>query len=382
MAGVPLSSLPNSSAGPPSSAPKPTKEAWYNRDIQLFGGGLNEIFKENFYLEFASLSQAGLDIQSALRLLSEEQNKDKPKKTLEAIEQTLVKGSTLSEAFSSVPGFTPYEIHSLQIGEETGRLTTVLEQLAAYFKQRRQQRKQIMSALSYPLVIMLTAVLAVSFMLSFIVPMFSDLFGRFGSDLPAVTQMIIDFSAALSQYGLLAALGLFTLIAGFYLLRKKTWMRQASSWLLRKLPVVGPIVVGLNLARFCQALSLLVGAQVPLLRALSLLREMIPFYPIQHSLDSIGKGIMDGKPFHSCLAEHSIYEHRLVSLIKVGEEVNELERFFDRLSEQYAEQVSQRTAALNTFLEPLMILLLGGIIGFILISMYLPMFQLSTGFGG
>ncbi|HAA11757.1 MAG TPA: type II secretion system F family protein [Cytophagales bacterium] len=383
MAGVSLDSFSNT---PPknkeSVAKSPSKGAWYNRDIQLFGSSLNQAFKETFYLEFASLLEAGLDIQRSLNILTAEQKKTAVREALEALEQTLLKGSTLSEAFRAVKGFTAYEYYSIQIGEETGQLVAVLKQLSQYFQQRRSQRKQIQSALSYPMVIMLTAIGAVSFMLGVIVPMFSDIFGRFGGELPGVTQLIISFSAGVSTYGIWVVLLLVSVGILLYVWRKRPFLRRLGAALIRRLPVIGPIVVSLHLARFCQALTLLLQSKVPLLRAIELLKAMIAFYPIQDSLQKIEGGIMQGEPLHKCLAEHSIYEHRLVSLVKVGEEVNQLDSFFERLAKQYAEQVNQRSAALNTFLEPLMIVLLGGVIGFILVAMYLPMFQLSTSFGG
>ena len=357
------------------------KEPWYQRDIQL-SNPLNQAFKENFYLEFASLLEAGLDIQRSLHILTEEQKKVTLRDALTTIEENLLKGATLSEALRTVKGFTPYEYYSVEIGEETGKLVAVLKQLSQYYQQRRAQRKQITSALSYPIVILLTAVGAVSFMLAFIVPMFSDIFGRFGSQLPAVTQLIINFSAAVSDYGGLVVLIFVSMIGALYALRNRPLMRKVGAWIIMHTPVVGPIIVSMHLARFCQALTLLLQSKVPLLRALELLEAMITFYPIQQSLKKMEAGIMRGEPLHACLAQHSIYEHRLVSLVKVGEEVNQLDAFFERFAKQYAEQVTQRSAALNTLLEPIMIVVLGGIIGFILVSMYLPMFQLSTSFGG
>jgi type IV pilus assembly protein PilC len=135
------------------------------------------------------------------------------------------------------------------------------------------------------------------------------------------------------------------------------------------------------LARFSLAMALLTSAHIPVLQSLGLIKKMIPFYPIQSSLETIEEDIMKGKPFHESLSKFKIYDRRMVSLIKVGEEVNQLDIVFNRLKNQYMEEVDYQTSMASGILEPLMIVFVGIFVGIILISMYLPIFELSTSIG-
>jgi type IV pilus assembly protein PilC len=151
---------------------------------------------------------------------------------------------------------------------------------------------------------------------------------------------------------------------------------------ISKIPVIGTVVSGIFLARFCSSMALLMSAKVPLLQAIQLVRQMISYYPIKSSLGIIEKGILQGDSLNNCLSQFKVYDSRMIVLIKVGEEVNQLDVFFGKLADKYSEDVDHKTGLLSTFLEPIIIIFLGIIVGFILIAMYLPMFQLSTSIGG
>ena len=353
-----------------------------NTDLAVFGKTFSDKQKEGFYIELHTLITAGVDIKAALELVEEEQNKQRSKDLIRTITEKVIGGSALSEAFRETKEFSPYEYYSIQIGEETGKLPIVLKQLAAYYTNKLKQRRQFVSALSYPIVILLTSIGAVGFMLYFIVPMFSDIFKRFGGELPYLTQLIISASTWLGNniiYIVLALLGLFAFV---WFNRTKEWFRKYGALTLAKIPVFGSLVTAIYLARFCSSMGLLIGSKVPLLRAIELSKQMVDYYPIEASLSGIKENILQGKPLYSSLSEYVVYERRMVALIKVGEEVNKLDDFFDKLATSYTNEVEHRTGLLNTFLEPAMIIFLGIMVGFILIAMYLPMFQLSTSIGG
>jgi type IV pilus assembly protein PilC len=325
---------------------------------------------------------AGVDIKAALDLVEEEQKKEKHTAIIRDIKAQVVNGSSFSESLQSSGYFTPYEYHSIRIGEEIGQLSPVLQELATYFTQKLRQQRQFISALSYPLLVLFTSLGAVGFMLYFIVPMFSDVFKRFGGELPYITQLIINLSRGLSDYLAVIFLAVTGGVAALVMVKEKVWFRRISSRLLAKVPVFGKVYTGIHLARFCSSMTLLVGAQVPLLRAIQLVGQMISFYPIRSALVQVEQDIMAGKSLHQSLSQFTIFDSRLVALVKVGEEVNQLSTFFGKLATHYSEEVEHKTALLSTFMEPLMIIFLGLVVGFILIAMYLPMFQLSTSIGG
>ena len=382
MAGVNLKDIANKQEQVKGSAEKKKKESFLNRDIQISRKRLSSKQKEAFYREFATLLKAGLDVKATLDLLASEQTNRLAIQTIEKLNREVIKGALLSEAMQQDKSFTPYEYHSIAIGEEIGALPLVLEELAKYFEQKIKQQRQIVGALSYPVLILSTSLGAVSFMLMFIVPMFADIFARFGGELPYLTQLIIEAGNLVNHYGwigllLLAALMLFCLMNS-----KKEWYQKTISILIGYLPLFGKIIVSAHLARFCSAMALLSSAKVPLIRSLELLSEMINFYPIRVSIHTLKIDIISGESLHGSMRKFSVFDARMVALVKVGEEVNKLDVFFKKLAEQYSEEVQHKTSLLNTFIEPVMILILGAIVGFILIAMYLPMFQISTSIGG
>ncbi|WP_226180716.1 type II secretion system F family protein [Hymenobacter lucidus] len=326
------------------------------------------------------LLSAGVDIKTALDI-QVQQLTGKAGTLLASIRDSVVAGSTLSEAAQQSGEFSAYEFYSLQIGEETGRLVSILQELAHYYARQIKQRRQLIQALAYPVLVMATAVGAVVFMLNFIVPMFSDVFRRFGGQLPPLTQTIVGLSAfvrghvwlgMLSATGLLAAWRLFWRVPGY---------RYRMSQALLRVPILGPIVLRVYLVRLCSSLSLLSSAHVPLVQALALARQMIGFAPLVRALETVEAQIMQGTALHTSLAAFSFFEPRFIALVKVGEEVNQLGHFFSLLAQQYSDEVDHRAALLSSTLEPLIIIFLGLVVGLILVAMYLPIFQMSSAIG-
>jgi type IV pilus assembly protein PilC len=354
--------------------------SFLNRDIQLGGSGISDRVKESFYLEMWTLLDAGVDIRTALELIKNEQKKKKVRLLFENVLNQIVAGSTLSAALRKNKQFSSYEFFSVQIGEETGKLLQVLKELSVFFQKKIKQRRQVIGALMYPAVVLIVAFAAVSFMLTYVVPMFSDVFKRFGSDLPVVTKMVIALSAFLKKFSGLFLLVVVLLGSGIFWQRKKSWFRKYASAILLKIPVIGTIIQKIYLSRFANTMALLVSAKIPIIQAIQLTRQMITFYPVEHSLTEVEEKIIGGISLHKSLSEYTVYPAKMVSMIKVGEEVNQLELFFTRIAEQYSGEVEYQAGMLNKLLEPLIIVILGLVVGIVLIAMYLPLFRLGQGF--
>lgn len=276
--------------------------------------------------------------------------------------------------------FSLYEVFSLQIGEETGKLIEVLRDLAKYYQSKIKQRRKIVSALTYPCIVLSTSLGAVFFMLKFVVPMFGDVFKRFGGHLPWITEKIIGISKMMEDnFSKVVVLAL--VIAVFlFSVRKTERFRRALATTVLRIPFIGNLVQKIYLARFCNSMRLLINARLPLLRAIALIREMIRYYPIDSSLALIEEDITQGKTLYQSLQQFKVYPPKMVQLVKVGEETNQLDYFFGIISEQYIEEVEYKTSTLSSVMEPLIIIFLGLIVGVILISMYLPLFQMSNRF--
>ena len=341
---------------------------------------LKDKTREEFYLELGILLEAGVDIKSALELIVDEQSKPALKNLFSEINNQIISGKTFSDAIKNTNEFSAYEFFSLQIGEESGKITLVLKELAGFYTKKIKQQRQIMSALSYPIVVLCTAFGAVFFMISFVVPMFSGIFKRFGGDLPFITKLVLkasDFLKATLPYFIIIII---SLIMFFVSQRNKIWYKKISAQILLKIPLVGSLLQKVYLARFSYSMTLLIGSRVPILRSIGMVKQMIAFYPIESSLENIENQILQGIPLHKGMACHSIYPKRMVSLVKVGEEVNQLELFFDKIAKQYNDEVEYQTALISSVIEPIIIIFLGLIVGTILISMYLPLFKLGSTF--
>jgi type IV pilus assembly protein PilC len=352
-----------------------------NKDIQLFGNGLNMKKKEEFYTEMEILLRSGLDLDTALSMMQESFNKEKDKNLFAAIHANVREGDSFSEAIAKSGKFSEYEVSSLKIAEQAGKLAPILGELAQYFAKNLQYQRLLIGALSYPILVITVAVFALLFLLNFLVPLFGEIYGRLNQDLPGITQFIVSLSAVINQYLPYVSVGFLVLISISFWQRKKMWFRKYSSWLLLRMPIFGKLVHQIYLSRFCQAMAFLLDAKVPLLQAIELCKRMIQFYPLEMSLEQTEAGIFKGISLHECLTQSSIYPRRMLALIKVGEETNQLDNIFLKMANQYSEEVEQQTKLLGSLIEPVLIVFLALIVGVVLVSMYLPIFKLVTNFG-
>lgn len=356
-----------------------SKDFWnfLNRDIKVMPSGIKDRIKEGFYTELATLFEAGMDVRSILELLAGEQKNKAAKTVFLNILDEVTRGASLSTALSNSGKFSRYEYYSIMIGEESGKLVVVLKDLALYFQKRIKQRRQIIGALTYPLVVLTVAFLAVGFMVGYVVPMFSTVFKRFGSDLPAITAFVIAGSAFFTASLKYMLLGLGLTIAFVFWQKDTPWFRKyAAMWIL-KIPVAGNIVHKVYLARFANTMALLCGAKMSLMQSIELTQKMVTFFPIESALNDIKNKVAEGWFFYKSIAEHSIFPGKMVAFVKAGEQVNQLELFFGRISDQYTAEIEYHTAMLSKLLEPLIIVVLGAVVSVILIAMYLPMFRMG-----
>lgn len=351
-----------------------------NKDISFNKGQVSDKKKEAFYVEISTLLLSGIDLKTTLDLILVDQAKPADKIIFETIKKKVLSGSSLSDSLKHSGKFSSYEYYSIKIGEETGRLGEVLTDLAKFFKSKINQRRKIISAITYPVIVLTTSLGAVLFMIQFVVPMFADVFLRFGGKLPWITAFIIDVSKATEHYFLYFFLTIVALASLIALKRNSVTFKKISSKIVLGTPLVGDIVKKIYLARFANTMRLLVSTNTPLLRSISLVRQMIDFYPIETSLKQVEKDILKGESLHKSLSSFKFYPPKLIQLIKVGEEVNRLDHFFEKISIQYTEEVEYKTNTISSSLEPLIIIFLGLIVGVILIAMYLPMFQMSNSF--
>ena len=355
--------------------------SFLNKDISLGSKQLNDKKKEGFYNELALLLDAGVDIKSSLELIESEQVKKQDKELFAEIRRQVISGKGMSEAMKNSGKFSDYEYYSVKIGEESGQLLQVLQQLRLYFEKRIIQRRQIVGALTYPLIVIGVAFGAVAFMISFVVPAFADIFKRFKADLPAVTKFILSLSESFPLYFGAFLLVVLAAVVFYKMNRAKVWMRKSLSSFTLKIPVIGNLIQLTYLSRFAQSMSLLIAAKVPLIEAMSLVQKMINYYPIEISLGEMEHEIMKGKSLSESMSKYKIYPKKMIYLIKVAEEVNQMDKIFSQLSQQYSDEVEHKSGLISTVIEPILIVFLGFMVAFILVVMYLPMFSLTNVLG-
>lgn len=354
---------------------------WMNREIKLFSHPLSDKVRETFYRELHLMFSTGIDLRLALDIFTEALRVKKQKLLFDTVRKSVIEGATLSAALENSGEFSKYEFHNIRIGEESGTLREVLKHLAEHFKNRIAQRKQLIGALSYPVLVLCTSLGAVTFMLQVVVPMFQDVFKRFGSDLPWLTKVVIRLSEAMAANAPVFFIFFLLLSLFVYTVRKKTWFRKYTTQFLLRIPFFGEITRSAQLGKFSSAMYLLISARHPLVQSLAMVREMVGFYPIEKSLDDARASIINGQTLSETLARHPIYTGKTIALLKMGEEVNKLDLVFAQLRDQFNDDVQYRSGLLSSVLEPLLIIFIGVMVGFILIAMYLPLFELSTSIG-
>ncbi|MBQ4821390.1 type II secretion system F family protein [Aquimarina sp. MMG016] len=349
---------------------------FFNKEIN-FSKKVGAKEKEALYKDLSTLLNAGVDFKTALDILANQQKKEHLRNLILEIKAQVVKGKSFYEALEETGKFSPYEYFSIKIGEETKKLDTVLLELHKYFKRQIKLRKQIISVITYPSFVLILTVGVLYFMLTYVVPMFKSVFNQFDSDLPALTKNIIVLSEKFPTIFLVVAISIVTIVFLVKLYGQNDTFRSYKSRFILKLPFFGKLVKMVYLARYCQFLDLLLTSKTSLTESLDMVKKMIGFYPIESSIDGIRNDIIKGVPFAAAMKKHKIYEYKLISMVEVAEEINELDTMFSRLADEYDEEVEHKTKMIGVVLEPLIIIIIGGIVGLIMVAMYAPMFDLS-----
>lgn len=347
-----------------------------NKDIS-FGKKLKAKHKEVLYKDLAILLGAGVDFKTSLDILITQQKQKFIKELLLEVKEQVVKGKRFNEALEVSGEFSPYEYFSIKIGEETKKLETVLLELHKFFSRQVKLKKQIISVVTYPAFVLVLTIGVLYFMLAYVVPMFKSVFTQFGSDLPALTQKIIYFSERLPQIVFFMLVLILGAIVVFKLFGKTDNFRAFKFNVIDRIPFFGRLVKVIYLARFCQFLDLLLSSKTHLTDSLDMVKLMIGYYPIESSIDTVKQEIIRGANFADAMKQFPVYENKLVSMVEVAEQINQLDTMFSRLANEYEDEVEHKTKMLGVVLEPLIIIIIGGVVGVIMVAMYAPMFDLS-----
>ena len=334
--------------------------------------------KQLFFAGLHSLLSAGLDFSTSFSLLISSEQNEKLKQLIRTLYDGVVSGSALWKTMQASGCFSALDFGVIRIGEQTGRINDALEFLSDYYRKRMEQQRMITSAVSYPLVILCTALVVVTFMVLVIVPMFEQVYSRMGSELPALTQMTISFSKSFPGYMAVFAVLFLGGVCFFLFWGQRPKVRATLASLLIRLPLIGNILRKNEQARFCRLLYLLLVSGVPLLHGLEMLQQIITFYPYQASLEDFCKSLKRGELLYTNMERYSLlYDSKFTTLVRVGEETHRLPQMLKRHGDELTSELEYSLKQLGTMLEPVLILFVGALVAVILVSMYLPMFKLG-----
>ena len=350
-----------------------------SKDISLpsFGGKVKLKDLAVFSRQFATMINAGLSLLRALSILEEQTENKELATVLGEVRQDVETGQSLSSSLSKHPRiFPPLMVNMTRAGEVGGFLDSVMLQIAENYESEVKLRGKVKSAMTYPVVVFCIAILAVVGMLLFIVPVFAKMFLTLGGELPAPTKILITMSDILKKG---APIFVIVAIGGFL-----TWQKYKHTEKVRrfvdpiklKTPVFGQLFQKIALSRFARNLGTMLQSGVPILQSLDIVSETTGNTVVGDAVLDIQDSVRNGESITGPLAGHAVFPPMVVQMMAVGEDTGALDAMLHKISEFYDQEVEATTEALTALIEPLMIAALGGIIGSMIVALYMPIFKI------
>ena len=329
-----------------------------------------------FCRQFATMVNSGLPILRALSILSDQTESKELAKVLFAVRAGVENGSSLSAAMAEHPkAFNNLFISMVKAGETGGVLDDVLLSLADQIEREVELRRQIKSAMTYPIVVVALVTLILAAMLLFVVPQFETIYSGLGGTLPLPTRMLLSVSRAVRNYWYIVLLG--AVVASFLFRRyKKTEAGRARVDAVKiRIPIFGPLFHKVALARFASTLAMLLRSGVPILQALDNVNETVNNRVIGDAVDDVKTSVREGESIAKPLGQHKAFPPMVVQMMAVGEETGAVDTMLDKVAEFYNSEVTATVEAMTSLIEPLLIAVIGGAVGAAVIALYMPMFN-------
>lgn len=339
--------------------------------------------KAVFSRQFAALVSAGVAMVRGLGVLSEQCTNPKLKVALTAVSTDIQEGVSLSDAMRKHPEcFDNLYVSMIQAGEVGGVLDEVLGRLAKLLEDTARLQNQIKSALAYPVVVGSLATIIFLAMTIFIIPVFAGIFKEIGGDLPAFTQVMLDISEFLRSPKVLILVILIPIVVFSYKRYYSTRVgRETMDRFFLKMPLFGDLIQKSATARFCRTFGALTRSGVPILTCLEIVRDTAGNQIIANAVDEARREIQTGGMISIALQKEQVFPIMAIQMISIGEETGEIDAMLMKVADFYEDEVEQAVKALTSIMEPIMILFLGGMVGSILLAMYLPMFKVFDKLG-
>ncbi len=331
-----------------------------------------------FTKQFSLMIENGIPMLQALQMLKDQQRKVDFRETIEKIINAIEQGSSLTDAIEPFPAmFDSLYVAMTRAGEASGRLDVILKQLVSYIEKAAKLKAQVKAAMAYPLIIVLVAIGVVTLLLVFVVPSFAKQFADSGQEIPGLTQIVIDMSNILVESWMEIIGGLIASFLGLrYYLNTENGKFVFDKAIL-KTPIIGEVMIKIAVGRFCSTMSTMLSSGVSILEALSICATSSGNKTVEKFVLNVREEISKGSTFAEPLSQGNFFPKMVVSMVAVGESTGTLDETLKKVTDIYEEEVDTAIAAMMSMIEPLMIVVIGGIVGFIVVAMYLPIFGMA-----
>jgi type IV pilus assembly protein PilC len=354
------------------------KAGGFNLNLNFGGGSVTDKDIVVFTRQFATMIDAGLPLVQCLEILSAQTENKFLSKTVGEVRQEVESGSTYADALRKHPkAFDDLYVNMVAAGEAGGILDTILNRLAKHIEKAAKLKKQIKSAMVYPATIMGVAVIIVAILMIWVIPVFAKMFSDFGGTLPLPTQIVVSASDISKRYAPYLAVGAVLGWIGLKRSYKTPMGRKLMDRTALMLPVLGDLIRKAAVAKFTRTLGTLISSGVPILEGLSITAKTAGNKVIEEAIMVARQSISEGKTVSEPLGKTKVFPPMVVQMIAVGETTGALDAMLGKIADFYEEEVDAAVGALTALLEPMLMVFLGVVIGFIVVAMYLPIFKMA-----
>ena len=328
---------------------------------------------------FATMINAGLPLIQCLDLLAQQEQNKTFAQIITAIKEDIEGGSTLSDALRKYPNiFDNLFVNLVAAGESGGILDVVLQRLSNYMEKAMKLKSKVKGAMTYPASVLVISIAVVSLLLVKVIPTFQKMFEGFGGELPGPTQFLITLSTYAQKYFLVAIIALAVAVYAFRRYYKTEKGTLLIDDLILRAPVFGPLLKKVAVARFTRTMSTMMTSGVPILEGLAIVSKTAGNKVVENALIRVRKSISEGKTIAEPLLETGIFPPMVVQMIAVGEATGALDAMLSKIADFYDDEVDTAVDAMTALLEPFMMVFLGGVVGGMIIAMYLPIFKMAS----
>ena len=360
--------------------PLKVEEVIESKNIELkFGQKVKLKDLAVFCRQFYTMLNAGVPILTCLEILSEQIENEKLRKATREVQEEVEKGGILSEAMKKHEDVYPNLLVSLVAsGEASGNLDSIMLRMATHYEKENKINNKVSSAMVYPMVLSFVAVAAVVFILTYVMPTFMDIFSESGTELPWSTKLLLGMSEGIKNYWFILMIIVISIVMGLRIYLRTDQGKMMLSELKLKLPVIKELNQMIIVSRFTRTLSILISSGLPLISALEMVSQVAGNKVAENALIKVKDKVMIGENLYSSMKETNVFPTMLYSMIKIGEDTGSLDDILNKTADFYDEELENTIQKSVAMIEPILIVVMGLIIGFIVVSIMLPMFDSYT----